>query len=140
MIPVIPEEGVVNGLHNIIDRVVEPLRKRRDLEILAIVPNRLSQRIDHQNEDRMLLEALCRNETFADYVPDFAYLAPETWDAIDAGDVSPLPKPGIREDADINKALRAHETLATYNPANEQLACFDELASIIETGGVSRDD
>lgn len=139
VMPVVPEEGVINGLQNTIDRVVAPLRKRRDLSILAIVPNRLSKRLDHQTADRELLEPLCRNENLAEYVPSFAYIAPETWDGLDEGTVSPLPKPGIRETRAISKAFRNDQTLRVFDPENDQLQYFDQLAEIIERGGVQHE-
>jgi chromosome partitioning protein len=139
ILPVIPEEGVTNGLQNTIDRVIKPLRKKRDLSVMAIVPNRLSKRLDHQTADRELLEPLCRSDNLSEYLPDFAYLSPEEWDALDAGEISPLPKPGIREARAVSKAFRNDQTLAVFDPDNDQLQYFDQLAEIVEQGGVQRE-
>lgn len=140
LLPVVPEEGVFSGLDRTRERIIEPLRDRLGLEILALVPNRLSERVDYQTGDRKLIERLCRSDTLSQYVPNFAYLSPATLDALDDGTYDgPLPKPGIREDKDIGNASRDDVTLGAYAPDNPQLAYFDELAAIIERGEVVRD-
>lgn len=138
LLPVTPEEGVVNGLRNTINRVVKPLSKRRDLTLLGIVPNKLSTRIDQQTADRRLLEPLCRSDYMSQYLPEFAYIAPETWDAIDDGELAKLPKPAIRSTPNIGKAFGANETLRHYAPDDDQLQYFDHLVDIVDNGGVLR--
>ena len=137
ILPLIPENGTTNGLSRTQERIIRPLQEKLDLEILALVPNKLSQRIDHQNEDRALLERVCRSESLSEYVPEFAYLPPETFDAIDAGEWDGcLPKPGLRKDADLNDCFKENKTLSSFNPENPQLAAFDELADIVVRGEV----
>ena len=140
LLPLVPEQGIYSGLTRTRERVVKPLRDRLGLEVLALVPNKLQQRIDYQTDDRELIENICTNDALAPRVPNFAWIEPDLFDAIDdpQQDISPLPKPGIRKTADINDAFREDKTLGAYNPENDQLACFDELAEIVMQGGVER--
>ena len=139
VLPLIPEHGINNGLTRTQERIIQPLQEKLDLQILALVPNKLSQRIDHQNEDRHLIERVCRSDALSAYLPSFAYLSPETLDAIDRGEFDgSLPKPGLRKDADLNDSFKEEQTLGAFNPKNSQLEAFDELAEIIIRGEVVR--
>ena len=141
LIPLIPEQGIYSGLRRTRERVVKPLRDRIGLDVLALVPNKLSQRIDYQTDDRQLIERICTADALAERVPNFAWVEPETLQALDSPDASAsqLPKPGIRQDTAINTAFSNNQTLGAYDPDNEQLACFDELAEIVMHGEVTRD-
>lgn len=139
LIPLIPEQGVYSGLSRTRERIIEPLKDRIGLEILALVPNRLSQRIDHHNRDREMIERICTSDTLSQLVPNFAYISPDDLEAIDEGEWSgSLPKPRLRKDADFNDSFNENKTLGAYNPENEQLGAFDELAEIIVRGEVDR--
>ena len=138
LLPVTPEHGITSGLTRTHERIIHPLREQLNLEVLAVVPNKLSQRIDHRTRDRVLIERICCDEGLAQYVPQFAYIGREGLDAIDAGQYDELPKPGIRKDADLSDSFEHHKTLGAYNPTNFQLQAFDELAAIIERGEVAR--
>ena len=139
LLPLIPEQGIISGLSRTRERVITPLQEKINLDILALAPNKLSQRIDHNNEDRALIERICRSEALSQYVPQFAYVKPDTFDAIDAGRwKGNLPKPGLRKDADLNDSFKQGKTLGAYNPENPQLDAFDELADIIRRGEVVR--
>jgi chromosome partitioning protein len=138
ILPLVPEQGIMNGLTRTRERIIDPLRDRIGLEVLAVAPNRLRQRIDHQTSDRKLIESVCRSDHLSKRVPNFAWVDPETFDAIEAGESVDIPKPGIRFDQNINDAFEDDQTLGAYNPENEQLAHFDELAEIVATGGVDR--
>jgi len=142
LIPLIPEQGIYSGLSRTRERIIAPLKEQLGLQILALTPNRISQRIDYQTNDRELIERLCRSDSLATHVPNFGYVDPATLDALDDPDrdVSPLPKPGIRKETAINEAFRQNQTLGAYDPENAQLACFDELAEIVMHGEVDRDD
>jgi chromosome partitioning protein len=140
LIPLTPGSGL-RGFRRTMERQIKPLREFRELEILALVPNRIKRRIDHRTTDRELIEGLCTTEHLSKKVPNFGYVAPETFERIDGGTwARPLPKPGLREDTDIERANKDLEVpLAEYNPANEQLESFDELAAVVERGGVARE-
>ena len=138
-LPLIPEQGIISGLSRTRERVIAPLREKIELDILALAPNKLSHRIDHHNEDRALIERICRSEALSQYVPQFAYIEPDTFDVIDAGEwEGDLPKPGLRKDADLNDSFKEGKTLGAYNPENPHLDAFDELADIIVRGKVVR--
>jgi len=94
--------------------------------------NVIDGRIDHENQGTKLLKDA--NESFPEKTPNFARLTDEDWERIDAGDYQ--PRPGIRSRDAINDAHEAQEPLAHYDPSNDQIGCFDELAAIVETGGV----
>lgn len=138
-IPLIPEQGVYSGLSRTRERIIEPLRERIGLQILALVPNRLSQRIDHQNRDRELIERICSSDALSQFVPNFAHIDPDDLRRIDEGEwEGPLPKPRLRKDADFNDSFTESKTLGAYNPENQQLEAFDELADIVVRGGIDR--
>ena len=117
---------------------MKPLREYQPFEILAIVPNKLSQRIDHYNDDRELVEYLNTSEQFADKVPTFARITPEELKQIDSGGLRPLPKPGIRQDKDFSKAYKEGMPVAHLNPESRTIEHLDELAVIVENGGITR--
>jgi chromosome partitioning protein len=109
------------------------------LEILAVVPTDLNDRIDQARPTRQLIEELVRRKNIASKLPNFAYVSPEFFDAVDAGEWDEdLPKPGIRHRSAIDGSVRENKPLRDYDPSCDQLACYDELAQIVETGEVDR--
>lgn len=140
LIPLTPGAGL-RGFRKTMDRQVKILRQYRELNILALVPNQLRRRIDQQTADRELIEGLVATDGLAPLVPNFAYVAPDDLAAIDAGEwQGDYPKPGIRESSDIYYAdNEANEPLGVHAPDSDQLRCFEELAAIVEQGGVVRE-
>jgi len=138
IIPVEPGAECLSGFKRTWQRIVKPLREYQPFEILAIVPNKLSQRVDYHNIDRELIEYLNTSEQFADKVPNFARITPEQLEQIDAGEVQPLPKPGIRQDKDFSKAYKEGMPVAHFNPESRTIEHLDELAAIVENRGVTR--
>jgi chromosome partitioning protein len=138
IIPIEPGAECLSGFKRTWQRIVQPLREYQPFEILAIVPNKLSQRIDYHNDDRELIEYLNTSEQFAEKVPNFARLTPEELDQIDTGELRPLPKPGIRQDTDFSKAYKQGMPLAQYNPDSPTIDHLDELAHIVEERGILR--
>ncbi len=105
-----------------------------DVDVLALIPNMLNERIDQQTQDRQLLERLNSHKSLQDRIPNFARIT--DWGAVDAGDYS--PSPGIRDRNSITKAYGKRMPLLDYDPACDQIKCFEELAYIVETGQVVR--
>lgn len=138
IIPIEPGAECLSGFKRTWERVVKPLRQYQPFDILAIVPNKLRQRIDHHNEDRELIEYLNTSEKFADKIPKFARITPNELEQIDNGELRPLPKPGIRQDKDFSKAYKEGMPVAHYNPESRTIEHLDELATIVENGGVTR--
>lgn len=136
LIPVTPGKESFNGFKLTYERVIEQVQDKIDFEITAIVPNRISNRMDHQTAHRKLIEGLNRSERFRDDIPEFARVSPETWDKLDSGELVTIPKPGIREEAGFEKAMRQGQPLGHYDPENKALVYLDELARIVEQGGV----
>ncbi|MFC7070630.1 ParA family protein [Halobaculum lipolyticum] len=134
VLPLAPGNEAMSGLERTIERQIGPLRKHMDVDVLALVPNMLSGRIDQQTQDRQLLERLNSHESLQDRIPNFARIT--DWEAVDAGEISPTP--GIRDRTSITKAYGERMPLMDYDPECDQLRCFDELAHIIEAGGVVR--
>ncbi|SEP03349.1 chromosome partitioning protein [Halogranum amylolyticum] len=137
IVPLRPESGWESGITQTNKRLIQEARQYFDLDLLALVPTDLSERLDHDTRDRNLLYALNRREDLAQYVPNFARLTPSDWDAIDNGEYNG-ELPGIRHRASIDKAHRARQPLRDYDPECDQLACYAELAQIVEVGGVVR--
>jgi len=137
IIPLRPENGYESGLTNTIQRLVMEAREYFDLDILAVTPTDLSERIDHETRDRRLLRELTTRDAVARVVPNYAYLSREDWDAVDAGEYD-ADLPGIRHRAAIDNANDEGVPLREYDADCDQLACYDELAQIVETGEVAR--
>nr|WP_268744612.1 ParA family protein [Candidatus Halobonum tyrrellensis] len=134
VLPLAPGNEAVSGLERTIERQIAPLRQHMDVDVLALVPNMLSDRIDQRTQDRRLLERLNAHESLQDRIPNFARIT--DWEAVDAGEIS--PRPGIRDRTSITKAYGERQPLLDYDPDCDQLACFDELAHVTEAGGVVR--
>lgn len=137
IVPLRPESGWESGITQTNKRLIQEARQYFDLELLALVPTDLSERLDHDTRDRNLLYAINRRDELAPYVPNFARLTKDDWEAIDNGDYTG-DLPGIRHRASIDKAHRARKPLRDYDPDCDQLRCYDELAQIVEYGGVMR--
>lgn len=136
VLPLAPGNEAISGLDRTIERQIAPLRKHLDVDVLALVPNMLSGRIDHQTQDRKLLERLNSHDSLQDRIPNFARIA--DWDVIDANGSTPTP--GIRDRTSITKAYGARKPLLDYDPDCDQLKCFEELAHIVEIGEVVSSD
>jgi len=134
ILPLAPGNEAISGLERTIERQIGPLRQHMDVDVLALVPNKLKQRIDQQTQDRELLERLNSHDSLQDRIPNFARIT--DWDAVDNTDFS--PSPGVRYRNAITKAYGERMPLLDYDPACDQLECFDELANIVETGQVVR--
>lgn len=133
IVPLTPGSESLAGFERTAERQLAPLREQIGLDILTIVPNRISNRIDQQNDDRKLIESL--NEDFPQYVPEFARFSDEDFEQIDDGEMRPLPKPGIRERNAVSKSFSEQQPLAHFDPENDQIAHFDQLAEIVRKGG-----
>jgi chromosome partitioning protein len=147
IIPIPPGDMNRSGFKRTYERVISEMPKELNFKILAIVPNMISEYLKHDKADRRLLESLNRSDTFSDYLPSFARIPPEDWDAIDSGEME-VPKPGIRKNSNLENALeeenmpfgRYIETQDSISE-NDQLTLdhLDELARIIEHEGVANE-
>ncbi|MCD2200956.1 ParA family protein [Halobacterium sp. KA-4] len=137
LMPMLPNGETIESYKRTRERLIMPLEERNmDANILAVIPNRLGARIDQETNDRVLLEAINTNERFKTLVPDFARITEEEWEKIDAGEMEP-PKPGVRDTAAITNGIEKEGVpLLDYAPENDQNDHFDEIAAIIERGGV----
>lgn len=144
IIPIPPGDMNRSGFKRTYKRVISEMPNELSFKILAIVPNMISEYIKHDKADRRLLESLNRSDTFSKYLPSFARIPPEKWDAIDAGEID-VPKPGLRKNSNLENALeeenmpfsRYIETQRSVSE-NDQLTLehLDELARIVEREGV----
>jgi len=139
ILPLLPAGETTNALQRTQSRLVKPLEEQgEDVNILAMVPNMLSQRIDQQTTDRELLEGINSDSGLTHLIPDFARITEDEFEAIDAGEMTP-PKPGIREAKPILRGMRDYGLpLLDHKPTHPQNDHFDELAKIVEQGGVKR--
>ena len=163
ILPLMPAPEALNGLRETSKKLVMDIRQAFDFEILATIPNNLSQRIDQRTKDRDLLESMNTDPTFAAYleagrraswegsqpelhdgvdveevldehIPSFARITAEQWEQIDNGDLH--LKPGIRHSSEFGDAYEERQPLTAYNPENPQLEHFETLADIVENGGM----
>lgn len=137
IVPLRPESGWESGITQTNKRLIQEAQQYFDLQLLALVPTDLSERLDQDTRDRNLLYALNSRGELEPFVPNFARLTEEDWEAIDNREYE-KELPGIRHRASIDKAHRAHKTLRDYDAECDQLRCYDELAEIVEYGGVRR--
>jgi len=144
MIPIEPGSSAIGGYKRTMERLIEPAREYIDVDVLAVVPNKLADRIDQQTEDRELLENLNTatyevnpGQALQDVIPDFARITAAEFEAIDAGDMT-SPKPGIRHRSALSRSLQHNQPLQDYDPENDQIACYEQLAEIVASGGVDR--
>lgn len=137
IVPLRPESGWESGITQTNKRLIQEARQYFDLQLLALVPTDLSERLDQDTRDRNLLYAINSRDELASCVPNFAHLSAADWEAIDAGNYNG-DLPGIRHRASIDKAHRARKPLRDYDSECDQLKCYEELAQIVENGGVMR--
>lgn len=126
IVPLTPGHEALAGFERTLQRQIKPVREQIGLDILAVVPNRVSGRMDQQNLDRVLVEDLNRN--FGEFVPEFARITPEEFDAIDDGRLTDLPKPGLRDRKAFTEAFGENKPVAHYDPENDAVEHLDALA------------
>jgi chromosome partitioning protein len=107
------------------------------MNLLAIAPNMINDRIDHNNSHRELIETLNTHpqQMVRDSVPNFARIPEEVWEAIDNGELDSNPRPGVRKDSLLDQA---QPITAVDGDTEESLQYFVELAHIVRDGGVQR--
>ncbi len=135
IIPLAPGEEALSAWTRTWNRVIEPLNTI-GFNVMALVPNLLSKRIDHQNDDRVLLDRLNSSENFNHLLPEFARFTDKDWGRVDNGEYDELP--GIRERESISGGISNGVPAAHYAEDCDQIQHFDELARIVENGGVER--
>jgi chromosome partitioning protein len=124
VVPLLMSEPSVSGFERMWTHQVEPIRSEVDLDLLAIVPNDLTG----NNEERRIIENL-EDSPFAEYLPRFA--------RSDLFDDPDSVGPGIRHRIAFSRAWREGQTLREYDPDNDMLERLDELAAVVENGGVA---
>lgn len=140
IIPLEPGEQSKDGLTATINRIYKEYdnRLKGGMNLLAIVPNKINSRIDHNNAHRELLETLNthKQDVVQQAVPNFARIPQEVWDAIDNGELDTNPKPGIRKTATLDQS----QPVTTVEEPGDTVDYFTELANIVRKGGVDRVD
>lgn len=120
VVPLLMSESSVSGLERMVDQQLQPIRQEVDVDIAAIVPNRLAG----DNEEKRIIGQL-EESAFAQYLPEFArsthFDDPES------------PGPGIRQRVQIKRAVREGVPLSTFDPDNDMLERYDDLAEVVRT-------
>lgn len=163
ILPISPVNEALNGVRQTTTKLIGPLRQYMDIEVLAVVPNGVRERLDQSTTDRELLESMNTSEQFAAYleagrhapadgsslngidpetvfdrhIPEFARVTADEWEKIDRGEMS-APKTPIRHRKAFTRAYRNRTPVSEYDPECDQLQHFDELAQIVEEGGIQR--
>lgn len=163
ILPISPVNEALNGIRQTTTKLIGPLREYMDIEVLAVVPNGVRERLDQSTTDRELLESMNTSEQFAAYleagrhapadgsslneidpetvldrhIPEFARVTANEWEKIDRGEIS-APKTPIRHRKAFTRAYRNRTPVSEYDPECDQLQHFDELARIVEEGGIQQ--
>lgn len=132
IVPLTPGHEALAGFERTMERQIAPIRQQIGLDILALVPNRLSQPIHMQTDDRILLEQL--NQEFPEYVPEFARISDDQFAELDNGGSIGF-KPGLRDRNAFTKAFGEGEPVAHYAPDCDQISNLDVLADVVRSGG-----
>lgn len=132
IMPLTPGHEALAGFERTMERQILPIRQQIGLDILALVPNRLSQPIHMQTDDRKLLQEL--NSEFPEYVPDFARITEEEFEELDNGGSLGF-QPGLRDRNSFTKAFGEGKPVAHYDGDCDQIPYLDVLAEVVETGG-----
>lgn len=120
VVPLLMSEASVSGLERMVKQQLKPIRGEVDVDIVAIVPNRLSG----DNEEQRIIGQI-EESSFVDHLPEFA--------TSEHFDDPKSPGPGIRKRADIKRALREGVPLSTYDPDNDMLDRYDSLADHVRS-------
>lgn len=124
VVPLLMSEPSVSGFERMWTQQVEPIRREVDLDLLAVVPNDLRG----NNEERRIVGDL-EDSPFADALPAFA--------RSEHFEDPASPGPGIRHRIAFSRAWREGQTLHEYDPDNDMLERLDDLAAVVEDGGVT---
>ncbi|MFC7165429.1 ParA family protein [Halospeciosus flavus] len=129
IVPMLPSEPSISGFERMVEQQLDPLRREIDLDVLAVVPNRL----EGDNEEKRVMAAIEESD-FGDRVPMFG--------RTDEYEHDYPPGPGIRKRIAFRRAWRDGVPLAEHAPQNDMVKRLDELAAIVEAGeiGVRTED
>lgn len=143
IMPISSGEQGKDGIRATMQRIYRELNEEvpGGMQMLAMVPNKINDRLDQQTNDRQMLEEINTAQignglSMDQWVPNFARIPSEIWEKIDAGELASNPKPGIRTDKALDNKAPVHEV----DPQSESIEYFDELAEIVKYGGVQRQD
>ncbi|WP_338738969.1 ParA family protein [Haloplanus salilacus] len=123
IVPLQMSEPSISGLERMVEDQIAPLRQQLDINILALVPNRL----EGDNEERRIITDI-ETSPFAENLPAFG--------RSDHFDNPDSPGPGIRKRIAFRRAWREGKPVAAYDSECDQLERLDELAAIVERGGI----
>ena len=124
IIPLEPAEESLRGLQGLKEGQIADASQHRDVEILALVVNRCGS----DNEVKRVIEEL--GEHFPEQLPSFVRKEKLEEEGTN------LQHGGLRERVAIKRAWREGKPLAAYDPDHDQIEHFDELATIVEQGGI----
>jgi len=140
IIPLKPGEQAKDGLTATYERLYLEYNSKLEggVNLLSVVPNQINDRIDQHNKDRELLETINTHDRdiIQNAVPNFARLPHKVWSAIDNGELSSNPLPGIRRDSNLNEPAPITETA----PDSRTMEYFKELANVVRNGGIERNE
>ncbi|SEP31161.1 chromosome partitioning protein [Halogranum amylolyticum] len=121
IVPLLMSEPSVSGFERMWEQQIRPIRDEVGIDLLAIVPNDLSG----NNEEKRIIADL-EESPFAQFLPTFAR----------SHEFDESPGPGLRHRIAFSRAWREGQTLREYDSDNDMLDRLDELARIVEEGGV----
>lgn len=136
MIPIQPGPQIYTGFEKTWERVVSRLHEKIGLRVLAIVPTRISQTMETNNDDQKLIKMLNENDHLKQYVPPFAWVDDDRdWDSF-SNLKTTAPKPGLRENKTLREAFDEGMPVGAYKPDADITEDVDQLAKIVQQGGI----
>lgn len=123
ILPLTANDEVYTALEKTVYNQIKRIQKNMSVDILAIVPNDFKGMDSNEPE---LIKELNNTEGMAEHLPPFAQT-----DMLETS-----PGPGIRHRVAFSRAAGQGQPLAAYDPDNDQLERFDQLAAIVEQGGI----
>lgn len=135
IVPLNPGDEALSAWKRTWQRIISRLQPI-GFDVLAVVPNRLDKRLDHNNDNRILLERLNNSEKISPHLPEFATITDEQWEKIDDPDTNYDWLPGIRTRSAISNGISNGMPAAHFADSCDQLKHIDTLVEIIEKGGV----
>lgn len=123
ILPITANDEVYTALEKTVFNQIKRIQNNIPVDILAIVPNDFQGSNSNEPE---LIKRLNNTDGLEEHIPPFAQQ-----DMLETS-----PGPGIRHRISFSRAAGEGKPIAAYEPDNDQIERFDQLAAIVERGEI----